>query len=95
MSVLGPRFNSNSCSSCHAQPAVGGTGAASNPQFAFAGSAVAPKDSTPNFITANGPTREARFPFFFNANGTANTSNPNGGVEDLFTVSGRTDAGKL
>src|ERR1700704_6986873 len=22
---LGPRFNSNSCSSCHAQPAVGGT----------------------------------------------------------------------
>src|ERR1700748_1920906 len=23
--VLGPRFNSNSCSSCHAQPAVGGS----------------------------------------------------------------------
>jgi len=90
---LGPRFNSNSCVSCHAQPAIGGTGAAVNPQFAFAGSSVAPKDSTPYFITANGPTREARFPFFFNANGTANTSNPNGGVEDLFTVSGRTDAG--
>jgi CxxC motif-containing protein (DUF1111 family) len=90
---LGPRFNSNSCSSCHAQPAVGGTGAAVNPQFAFAGSSVAPNDSTPYFVTANGPTREARFPFFFNANGTANTSNPNGGVEDLFTVSGRTDAG--
>ena len=90
---LGPRFNSNSCSSCHAQPAVGGTGAAVNPQFAFAGSSVAPRDSTPYFITANGPTREARFPFFFNANGTANTSNPNGGVEDLFTVSGRGDAG--
>ena len=90
---LGPRFNSNSCSSCHAQPALGGTGAATNPQFAFAGSSVAPKDSTPYFITANGPTREARFPFFFNANGTANTSNPNGGVEDLFTVSGRSDAG--
>jgi CxxC motif-containing protein (DUF1111 family) len=90
---LGPRFNSNSCSSCHAQPAVGGTGAAVNPQFAFAGSSVAPKDSTPYFITANGPTREARFPFFFNPNGTVNTSNPNGGVEDLFTVSGRGDAG--
>ena len=43
---LGPRFNSNSCSSCHAQPAVGGTGAAVNPQFAFAGSSVAPKDDT-------------------------------------------------
>ena len=90
---LGPRFNSNSCSSCHAQPALGGTGAAVNPQFAFAGSSVAPKDSTPYFITANGPTREARFPFFFNPNGTVNTSNPNGGVEDLFTVSGRGDAG--
>src|SRR6478735_2487507 len=27
---LGPRFNSNSCSSCHAQPAIGGSGAANN-----------------------------------------------------------------
>jgi len=90
---LGPRFNSNQCSSCHAQPAIGGTGAAVNPQFAFAGSSVAPDDRTPYFITANGPTREARFPFFFNANGTVNTSAPNGGVEDLFTVSGRSDAG--
>src|SRR5947199_2098391 len=79
---LGPRFNSNSCSSCHAQPAVGGTGAAVNPQFAFAGSSVAPKDATPFFITANGPTREARFPFFFNSNGSSNTNAPNGGVED-------------
>lgn len=90
---LGPRFNSNQCSSCHSQPAVGGTGAAVNPQFSFAGSPVAPKDSTPYFITANGPTREARFPFFFNASGGVNTGNPNGGVEDLFTVSGRSDAG--
>jgi CxxC motif-containing protein (DUF1111 family) len=90
---LGPRFNSNQCSSCHSQPAIGGTGPAMNPQFGFAGSPVAPNDSTPYFITANGPTREARFPFFFNANGTVNYNNPNGGVEDLFTVSGRTDAG--
>jgi CxxC motif-containing protein (DUF1111 family) len=90
---LGPRFNSNQCSSCHAQPAVGGTGAAVNPQFQFASNGVAPGNTIPYFITANGPTREARFPFFFNANGTANTSNPNGGVEDLFTVTGRSDAG--
>jgi CxxC motif-containing protein (DUF1111 family) len=89
---LGPRFNSNQCSSCHAQPAVGGTGAAVNPQFQFASNGVAPGNTIPYFITANGPTREARFPFFFNANGTANTSNPNGGVEDLFTVTGRSDA---
>src|SRR5271155_1474747 len=43
---LGPRFNSNQCSSCHAQPAIGGTGAATNPQFLFAGSSAAPKDAT-------------------------------------------------
>ncbi len=90
---LGPRFNSNSCSSCHAQPAIGGTGSAVNPQFQFTSNGVAPRDSTPYFITANGPTREARFPFFFNSNGTANTNAPNGGVEDLFTVTGRADAG--
>src|SRR5262249_22265473 len=34
-----------------------------------------------------------RFPFFFNSNGSANLNSPNGGVEDLFTVSGRLDAG--
>ena len=90
---LGPRFNSNSCVSCHIQPAIGGSGARVNPQFTIAGSSVAPRDTTPPFITANGPTREARFPFFFNANGTANLNNPNGGVEDLFTISGSAGAG--
>jgi CxxC motif-containing protein (DUF1111 family) len=90
---LGPRFNSVSCSSCHAQPAVGGTGPATNPQFTFTQSGVAPDNSTPFFITANGPTREARFPFFLASNGDANTNAPNGGVEDLFTVTGRSDAG--
>jgi CxxC motif-containing protein (DUF1111 family) len=90
---LGPRFNSNSCSSCHAQPAVGGTGPAVNPEFLFPTNGVAPGNTTPSFITANGPAREVRFPFFFNANGTVNTNAPNGGVEDLFTVTGRSDAG--
>ncbi len=90
---LGPRFNSNQCSSCHAFPAVGGSGAAVNPQFAFVSDGIAPDNTTPSFITANGPTREARFPFFFNSNGTVNTSAPNGGVEDLFTVSGSAGAG--
>jgi len=90
---LGPRFNSNSCVSCHAQPAVGGTGAATNPQSQFTSNGTAPRDTTPYFITANGPTVEARFPFFFNSNGTPNYNAPNGGVEDLFTVSGRSDAG--
>jgi hypothetical protein len=50
-------------------------------------------NSIPSFITSTGPVREARFPFFFNANGTANLNNPNGGVETIFTVSGRADAG--
>lgn len=90
---LGPRFNSNQCSSCHAQPAVGGTGSAVNPQFSFSSNGVAPGSTTPYFITANGPTLEARFPFFFNSNGSANLNSPNGGVEDLFTVTGRSDAG--
>jgi CxxC motif-containing protein (DUF1111 family) len=90
---LGPRFNSNSCSSCHAQPAIGGSGPASNPQAQFISSGVAPKDTMPYFITSTGPTVEARFPFYFNRNGSANTSAPNGGVEDLFTVTGRSDAG--
>jgi hypothetical protein len=90
---LGPRFNSNSCSSCHAQPAFGGTGAAVNPESQFTSNGVAPGSTTPYFITANGPTVEARFPFFFNPNGTVNYNAPNGGVEDLFTVTGRSDAG--
>ena len=90
---LGPRFNSNSCVSCHAQPAIGGSGAATNPEFQFPSNGVAPGNTVPSFITANGPTREARFPFFFNSNGSVNTSEPNGGVEDLYTVTGRSDAG--
>lgn len=90
---LGPRFNSNQCSSCHAQPAIGGTGAATNPQFLFTSNGVAPGNTMPSFITATGPTLEARFPFFFNSNGSVNYNSPNGGVETLFTVTGRSDAG--
>ena len=59
---LGPRFNSNQCSSCHAQPAVGGTGPATNPQFLFTSNGVAPGNTMPSFITANGPTRGSPIP---------------------------------
>jgi CxxC motif-containing protein (DUF1111 family) len=91
---LGPRFNSNSCSSCHAQPAVGGTGPATNPQFQFISTGVVSgsTNTMPSFLTANGPTREARFPFQFNSNGTVNRNAPNGGVETIFTVSGLSGA---
>ncbi|HXY23301.1 MAG TPA: di-heme oxidoredictase family protein [Candidatus Acidoferrum sp.] len=92
---LGPRFNFNQCSGCHAQPAIGGTGPANNPQSQVIANGIVngSTNTIPSFITANGPTREARFPFFFNSNGSPNTNAPNGGVEDLFTVSGRPDAG--
>ena len=92
---LGPRFNFNQCAACHSQPTFGGSSPANNPEASVisAGIVSGSTNSIPSFITANGPTREARFPFFFNANGTANTAAPNGGVEDLYTVSGRADAG--
>jgi len=100
---LGPRFNLDGCGGCHSQPAPGGSSPAAaifpnvgaNPQSqVIANGVVSGNTNTiPFFVLANGPVREARFPFFFNANGTANVNAPNGGVEDLFTVSGRSDAG--
>src|SRR5262249_15603295 len=92
---LGPRFNMNSCAGCHAQPAVGGSSPSVNPQFTVISSGVASSatNTRPAFVLQNGPVREARFPFFFNANGGADVNNPNGGVEDLFTISGLTGAG--
>ncbi|HKV60798.1 MAG TPA: di-heme oxidoredictase family protein [Candidatus Acidoferrum sp.] len=100
---LGPRFNLDSCGACHSQPAPGGTSPASgvfpnigpNPQSQVIANGLVSgsTNSIPYFVAANGPVREARFPFFFDRFGNPNPSAPNGGVEDLFTVSGRTDAG--
>jgi CxxC motif-containing protein (DUF1111 family) len=81
---LGPRFNLNSCSGCHAQPAVGGTSPFTNPQVAVA-TLDGALNTVPSFITANGPVREARF--VSNPDGT-----PDGGVHDLFVITGRRDA---
>ncbi len=89
---LGPRFNSRSCAACHASPAVGGSAPATNPQVADA-TADGARNTIPSFISSTGPVREARFPFFFDAFGNPNTNSPNGGVEDLYTITGRTDAG--
>jgi len=96
---LGPRFNSNSCSSCHSQPAVGGTSPSQavfpyigpNPEtqvFNLAGA----RNVLPSFITPDGPVREARFKFFLNPDGSLSSA-PDGGVHDLFTIAGRFDAG--
>jgi CxxC motif-containing protein (DUF1111 family) len=89
-SGLGPGFNSNSCGSCHAQPAVGGTSPALNPQIAAASDDGA-INTIPDFISASSPVREARFPFLVNADGTLSTT-PDGGVHNLFTITGRADA---
>lgn len=75
---LGPRFNSNSCASCHIYPAMGGSSPKVNPQVAFANN----YNALPPFITQNGPIREARF--VLNPNGTAD-----GGVHGLFTIMGQ------
>ena len=77
---LGPRFNSDQCSSCHAHPSIGGSSPHSNPQVKFANS----KNLLPTFIMPNGPVREARF--IRKPDGTRD-----GGVHDLFTIMGRSD----
>ncbi|MGH9418599.1 MAG: di-heme oxidoredictase family protein, partial [Thermoanaerobaculia bacterium] len=50
------------------------------------------QNTVPSFITQNGPVREARF-IFFTTNGFPDPNKPNGGVEDLYTITGRVDAG--
>jgi len=81
---LGPRFNLDTCSGCHAQPAIGGTSPSVNPQIAVATKDGA-KNVVPVFVSPNGPVREARFKF--KPGGTRD-----GGVHNLFTIAGRTDA---
>jgi CxxC motif-containing protein (DUF1111 family) len=96
---LGPRFNSNQCSSCHSQPSVGGTSPSAT-IFPFVGpnpetmvySLNGAQNFLPSFITPDGPVREARFKFLLNPNGSLSNS-PDGGVHDLFVISGRGDSG--
>ena len=83
---LGPRFNLDNCAGCHAQPAAGGSSPFTNPQVQFGPrGSKGGADSLPSFITANGPVREARF--VTNPDGT-----PDGGVHDLFTITGHPGA---
>lgn len=94
---LGPAFNGNSCFMCHAQPTIGGTspgvgtpGFTQNPQMTVATAFGASNpENLSKIITANGPIREARF--------ILNETDPfrltlDGGVHDLFTIQGRSDA---
>lgn len=93
---LGPSYNSGpfkACGECHAQPASGGSSPSlaaypfvgANPQATVDYDADGATNTVPSFITPDGPVREARFVTF--SNGT-----PDGGVHDLFTVTGRGDA---
>ena len=89
---LGPVYNSNSCGSCHSQPATGGSSPSTsaypfvgpNPQVAVA-TLDGASNKVPFFVTADGPVREARFIRLPNGQ-------PDGGVHDLFTIAGRSDA---
>ena len=95
---LGPRFNSNSCTSCHAQPDVGGTSPSPvspqnpgpNPEVAVA-TLDGATNAVPFFVSVDGPAREARFKYLLNPNGTL-SNRPDGGVHDLYTITGRVDA---
>jgi CxxC motif-containing protein (DUF1111 family) len=81
---LGPRFNSNQCASCHLFPNVGGSSPPRNPLMSIA-NADGATNTIPWFEAPNGPIREARF---VQSNGLAD-----GGVHNLFVVTGRSDAG--
>ncbi|HLV86517.1 MAG TPA: di-heme oxidoredictase family protein [Candidatus Sulfotelmatobacter sp.] len=91
-SGLGPTYNGNSCAQCHAQPSMGGSSpgltspqnAIPNPQVALA-TLDGAINTVPPFITTNGPVREARF--IRTSNGALD-----GGVHDLYTITGRSDA---
>lgn len=98
---LGPTFNSNSCGSCHSQPAIGGTSPSTsafpfvgpNPQVAVA-NLMGATNVIPLFVTADGPVREARFKYSIGSRDRFADQDdaPDGGVHDLFTITGRSDA---
>ena len=97
---LGPTYNSNSCGSCHAQPAAGGGSSPSANVYPPRGAESADcrrhvarrEELLPSFLTLDGPVREVRFPYQLNADGTL-SQNPDGGVHALLTIAGRSDAG--
>jgi len=83
---LGPRFDSNTCNSCHNFPAIGGSSPPVNQLFSVYQLNGA-KNIMPFFETPNGPTLVARFPF------QSDLSTPDGHVHQLFVITGRGDAG--
>src|SRR5580704_7043788 len=72
-----------------------------NPQVAVA-NLMGATNTLPAFVTPDGPVREARFKYFYASRGDGrgrrgfggplDTDDPDGGVHDLFTIAGRSDA---
>jgi len=83
-SGLGPRFNLDGCGGCHMHPAPGGSSPPLNPQFPAA-THLGAINQMPPFLQPNGPVRVVRFRR--RPDGT-----PDGGVHDLFVITGRSDA---
>ncbi len=98
---LGGTFDSNSCTGCHSQPDNGGSSCVAGepnaiPQCPLPPSAnplfsvyqlMGDQNVMPFFETSTGPTVVARFPY------QSNLVTPDGHVHQLFTITGRTDAG--
>src|ERR1022692_2634912 len=82
---LGPVFNSNSCASCHSQPANGGSSPASNPLYSVYQLNGA-TNTMPAFMTTTSAIMVPRFPF------QSDLVTPDGQVHQLFTITGRSDA---
>lgn len=83
---LGPVFNENQCSSCHALPPGGGGAPAANPLFSVYQLDGA-QNTMPSFESQTGPVLVPRFPFL-----PGNL--PDDSVHQLFTITGRSDAQK-
>ncbi len=101
-SGLGPYYNAGTqraCGGCHAQPNIGGSSPSAsaypyigpNPQATIDYNADSATNVIPPFISPDGPVREMRLVYFHKPNGHLNLNAPDGGVHDLFTVTGRTD----
>ncbi len=83
---LGGVFDSNSCTGCHDYPSPGGSSLLTNPLFTVY-QLFGDQNVMPFFETSLGPTVVARFPF------QSDLTTPDGHVHQLFTITGRSDAG--
>ncbi|HMK88100.1 MAG TPA: di-heme oxidoredictase family protein [Methylocystis sp.] len=80
---LGPEFDLDRCSGCHAYPSAGGSSPAINPQPTVA-TAYGAVNLIPKFVQLHGPVVEARFR-------KLPSGAPDGHVHQLFVITGRED----